>query len=332
MSAHPKIEGKTVFVTGGTGFVGSHLVERLLELDCEVRCLVRQDKKWLSGLSVKFVTGTLQNETALKNGIDGAHFVFHIAGRTRGRHRDEFTLDNVTGTENLLRVAQESSSLERILITSTLAAVGYSKSHIADETTPLNPVSEYGRSKAHMEAMIKGYQDELPMTIVRPPAVYGPRETDILTFFQTLAKGLCPIVGSADKAALSLVHVDDLVNGCLLAAAHPAAKGKIFFIGGANQYSWGEIRDVSIRALSRRVFTIIIPKAVLPTVGLVSEWIGRLFGVYPPLNREKAREIGKATLMCDSSLAMRLIGYEPKTPLNKGIPATLKWYRDNDWL
>ena len=332
ISTHPDIQGKTVFVTGGTGFVGSHLVERLLELGCEVRCLVRKDPKWLKDLPVTFIMGTLHDEPALRSGIEEAQFVFHVAGRTRGRNREEFTKDNVEGTENLLRLGVTASSLERILITSSLAAIGEAESQIANESTPMRPVSEYGRSKAEMERMIQGYSDRVPTTVIRPPAVYGPRETDIFTFFQTVSKGFCPIVGSSGKEALSLVHVNDLVQGCLLAAANPSSESMTYFVGSERQYSWGEIRDHTTSALDRRALTLVIPKVALPIVGFVSEMMGRMMGSYPPLNREKAREISRATLMCDSELAMRQLGYRPSMGLDEGIRTTMEWYRTEGWI
>jgi len=327
-----ELAGKTAFLTGGTGFVGSHLAERLIAEGVRVRCLVRSDPKWLDGMDVELVRGSLNDPDSLDQGIEGADFVFHLAGRTRGLNWSEFERDNVSGTVNLLESVYRSTSVQRTIVASSLAAVGTSDTDIADESTPLNPVSDYGRSKAIMEERIADFNDRMPLAIVRPPAVYGPRESDILTFFQTVDRGLCPIVGAAGKASLSLVHVNDLIDGILLTALHPDAANRTWFLGGPEQAAWAEIRDAAATSLNRRVLTLRIPRFVLPIVGTVSEIVGRLSGSYPPLNREKAKEILHATLMCDSSAAMRDLGYAPKITPMEGVPSTIDWYKKQGWL
>jgi dihydroflavonol-4-reductase len=327
----PSFSGSSVFVTGGTGFVGSHLVEALLKSGAtDVRCLVRKDEKWLKGLPVTLIEGTLQDKEALQKGLDGVNYVFHVAALTRSTKWDDFYLANVQGTEVLLELASHQPTIQRAVLVSSLAAIGISSDKIADETTPFAPVSMYGKSKAEMERVVSTFS--LPWTIVRPPAVYGPRETDIFTFFKTISSGVCPIVGSATIPALSLVHVSDLVVGMAQAAVHPLSLGKTFFLGGPHQYSWGEIRNAAATALARRVLTIPIPKSVVPMVGAVSEGVGKVFGFYPPLNREKAREIVSATIMCDSSLAASTFNYNPQMDLARGITETIHWYKNAKWL
>ena len=325
-------QGRTVFVTGGTGFVGSHLTDALVARGATVRCLVRKDPKWLDGAPVELVEGSLLDPDALRRGVSGADIVFHMAGRTRATEREAFRRDNVEGTDNLMRAIAEAGSVARTVVASSLAAVGRGGSGVVNEDVPLDPVSDYGWSKAEMERSLAAWSSKLPLTIVRPPAVYGPRETDILTFFQSVAKGLCPIVGDGSAPSLSLVHVDDLVRGCLQVALAPAAEGRTYFLGGPTQASWYGIRDAAAAALGRRVLTLPIPRAVVPVVGAVSEMAGRLFGSYPPLNREKAREILEAALMCSSDRAMKDFGYAPIVSVQEGVRQTIEWYREQRWL
>jgi nucleoside-diphosphate-sugar epimerase len=312
--------------------VGSHLVESLLEKGARVRCLVRTDPKWLDGLSIDTVRGTLHDPDALAAGVAGAHAIFHMAGRTRAPERSAFIHDNVDGTDNLMMAAEADGHVERIVVASSLAAVGKGGSGVVDESVALKPVSDYGYSKALMEERLQEWSSRLPVTIVRPPAVYGPRETDILTFFKSVARGLCPIVGNGAEPSLSLVHARDLVNGILLAADRSAAIGQTYFLGGPDQVAWHEVRDAAASALSRRVFTLPLPRSIIPLVGAVSEWGGQLTGTYPPLNREKAREILEAALMCSSRKARQEIGYLPSTDLETGVAETLSWYRERNWL
>ena len=144
----------------------------------------------------------------------------------------------------LLEAVRAVTPKARVVVTSSLAAVGTCTGGVATETSPLHPISRYGASKARMEAALAPFSD-LALTVVRPPAVYGPREADIFTFFKTLSRGLCPIVGDPDVPALTLVHVRDLVAGMLRAADAPEAVGQTYFLGSPRDYSWGEIRDAA---------------------------------------------------------------------------------------
>jgi len=323
-----------VAVTGGTGFVGSHLVECLLARGyTDVRCLVRRDARWLEGLDVTLVTGDMNDEEALRTLVGGAEQVFHVAAMTRARSWEAFHRANVEGTENLLRAAENAgTNIRKIVLTSSLAAVGRSSSAMPDETVPLHPVSMYGRSKMEMERVAHTFMDRLPITVVRPPAVYGPRETDIFSFIQTLEHGICPIIGRGHEPALSLVHVTDLVTGMVGAAESDASTGKTWFMGSDEAYSWYQIRDAVREALGRRVITVHVPRAVVPLVGALSEWTGRILGRYPPLNREKAAEIIHAATMCTSENAKRVLGFRPQIALADGMRQTIEWYREAGWL
>ncbi len=322
----------TVFLTGGTGFIGSHLAEALVARGDAVRALVRGAPRWLAGVpGVTPVRGDLTDAAVLRDALTGVDVVYHVAGVTRAQDDAAFEAGNVAATTGLLDAVRLASPRARVVVTSSLAAVGACTGGVATEASPLRPISRYGASKARMEGALAAYAD-LALTVVRPPAVYGPREADIYTFFQTLSKGLCPIIGDPDVPALTLVHVRDLVAGMLLCADLPEAVGETFFLGSPRDYSWGEIRDAAAAALGRRVRTVRVPKALVGTVGAVAELAGRLTGQYPPLNREKAREIRDACVRCSSEKARRALGYAPSVALADGIAETIRWYRQEGWL
>lgn len=332
---------KRAFVTGGTGFVGSHLVEALLESGYgEVRCLVRDRLKWLDGLGVVPVRGGLSDPAVLREGVRGVDFVYHVGGVTRAPDWKTFEEVNVRGTHNLAEaVRQVNPGVRKVLVTSSLAAVGRTVVPVATEEMPLAPLSRYGRSKALMEGMLAGKEDpgldyfrEIPLVVVRPPAVYGPRESDIFTFFKALDRGICPILGRGDRPNLSLVHVRDLVRGMITAAEAGATEGETYFIGSDEAYTWNEVKAAATAALGRRAVTVRIPLGLVGFVGAVSEFAGKLVGQYPPLNREKALEIRDACKICSSEKARYVFGYRQQVSLAEGIRDTIAWYRAEGWL
>jgi len=310
---------KTAFVTGGTGFVGSHLVEELLRHDFdEVRCLVRSDPKWLADLDVEYVHGDLSDVEALWTALD----------------------DVTQGTLNLMGAIKHAApDVERVLVTSSLAAVGRCDAPLATEQSPLRPVSRYGRSKAQMEEalhdahdMTESYWEALPITVVRPSAVYGPRDRDILDFFQAVKRHVCPVVGSGSDSTLSLVHGRDLARGMVKASLHPNTAGETYLLGSERPYAWDEVKQTATAALDTWALTLPIPGPLIGVVGAAAEAWGTLTGTYPPLNRDKAREIRHACTACAVDKAQTDFDYSPRIPLDEGIPDTIDWYETRGWL
>ena len=329
------------FVTGGTGFVGSHLVEELLRRGMdEVRCLVRTDPKWLSDLDVEHVRGDLSDVETLWAALDGVTHVYHAAGLTRAPTWQPFYDVNVQGTLNLMGAVKHAApDVERVLVTSSLAAVGRCEADRATEAHPLRPISRYGRSKAQMEEALRephdlteAYVDVLPITIVRPSAVYGPRDRDILDFFRAVQWHVCPVVGRGSVPTLSLVHARDLATGIVDASLAPAAEGETYLLGSERPYAWNEVKEAATDALDTWAVTLPLPPALVGAVGTLAEAWGTLTGAYPPLNRDKAREIRHACTACSIEKARADFGYDPATPLDEGVRETIEWYRAQGWL
>ena len=327
--------GKKAFVTGGTGFIGSHLVEYLLaEGYEEVRCLVRNRKRWLEDIEgVQIIRGDLHHKEALEQGIEGVDEVYHLAGVTRSRTPEGYYRGNVEATLNVLEAVKSvNPEVNKVLITSSLAAVGPSRDgKPLTEEAPLRPISEYGRSKAEMERRVRPCMDTLPITIVRPPAVYGPREADIYTFFRLIARGICPVIGPVDQPRLSLVHVHDLVRGMHQAASSEKTSGEVYFLGSEQFYSWGEIRDAAQQAVNRKVVTLSVPPGAVQVIATLVEKVAGFLGHYPPLNREKARELVEPWL-CAVDKAKEHFGYMQTVSLEEGISMTINWYKQAGWL
>ncbi len=334
-------EKKVAFVTGGTGFIGSHLAEALLEKGyAEVRCLVRSRLKWLDGLSITPIRADLADIEAMWEALTGVDYVYHVGGVTRAESWQAFEKSNIRDTLSLLgAVRMAAARVKKVLLTSSLAAVGFCEGGVADEETPLRPISRYGKSKALMEEaaqarhdMRRSFAEALPLVVVRPPAVYGPREADIYEFFKTVSRGIAPVVGRGKEPALSLVHVRDLVRGMIQAAEAESTAGETYFLGSAKAYSWNEVKAAATEALGQKALTLPVPGPLVGAVGAVAEGWGKMTGSYPPLNREKAREIRHACKICSSEKARRDFGYAPAVSLAEGVQETIDWYRAEEWL
>ena len=319
---------KVAFVTGGTGFVGSHLVEALLQRDySEIRCLVRSEPKWLTGLDVKYIHGTLADSGILERALKGVEYVYHLGAMTRAKTWPALYEANVTSTMNLMAEAA-FARVCKVCVASSLAVVGNSGDMVANESTLCRPVSMYGKSKLAMEEALNDI--DLPIVILRPPVVYGPRDKDLLTFFSAINRGIC-VIPQRDTG-LSLVYVRDLVRGIIEATESPRTTGETYYVGNQQTVSWEALKHASESALGKKSRMIRLPRSFIMPLGAISEFAGKFSGTYPPLNREKAREILYATKQCSSRKATEQFGYTSLVSLKEGIQETITWYQAQEWL
>ena len=322
------------FVTGGTGFVGSHLVEQLISSGdySEVRCLVRSSDKWLSGKPFTKVKGDLTAIQEIGKALDDVDIVFHNAAVLMAKSQKEFTRSNVDATENLIRLAQKKG-VKNFVILSSLAGAGPSSGTPKKEAEPMKPVSMYGESKKSMEEMIrKVSRSSDSIKVIRPPAVYGPRETDIYTFFKTFSKGLCPIVGDGNHPLVSMVYVSDLVDGIMLASKKTDTGIHTYYLGGPrDSYSWNEISEITSIVLNKKPLKVKLKPDWVKKIAAVIEGGASLFGKYPVVNKEKANEM-VLEWVCSSDKARKELGYEPKISIQEGVSRTIRWYKKHNWL
>ncbi|MEQ9309908.1 MAG: NAD-dependent epimerase/dehydratase family protein [Balneolaceae bacterium] len=322
------------FVTGGTGFVGSHLVEALIASPkySEVRCLVRSADKWLTGLEFTRIEGDLFDLQTIGKALEGVDVIFHNAAILRAPTKKEFTRANVDATENLVRLGQKKG-VKNFIILSSLAGVGPSSGTPVTEKTRMNPISFYGESKKEMETIIhKIARKEDSIKIIRPPAVYGPRETDIYTFFKTFATGFCPIIGDGNHPTLSMVYVKDLIDGIMLSSQKNEPGVHTFFIGGdQDEYSWNQIRKITSIVMNKKALPIKIKPNWVKKIAVVIEGGASLFGKYPVVNKEKANEMVHEWV-CSSQKAKQELGYRPQVSIQEGISRTIRWYKKHNWL
>lgn len=325
----------TVLVTGANGFIGSTLVEKLLASGYSLRCLVRKtsDLTWLQDLPVTFYYADLRDARALAEMVSDADMVFHLAGVTKARDEAGYLRGNYDATANLLAAcAAHGPKKQRFVYVSSQAAAGPSLDGVAlTEQDPPHPISLYGKAKLRAEQAVLEYSRDRFATIIRPPSVYGPRDRDVYVFFQTIAKGFLLLLGSGAQK-ISLVHIDDLVNGILLAAQQDAANGKTFFITSEGAYDWQTIGQAIAAALHKQPLTINIPLWMLQVAAFFSVAFSRLQSKPALLNWDKVREMKQPSWLCSSALAQKELGYTPMISLSQGVEQTARWYRDQGWL
>lgn len=322
-------------VTGSNGFIGSFLVERLLEKNYNVRCLIRQTSnlQWIKNLPVQFFYGDITKTKSLIAAVKNVDYVYHLSGKVRAKSFEEFLFVNQQGTINLLETCKKNApSLKRFVYVSSQAAVGPSKKGIPlKETDAPRPISLYGKSKLLGEQETLRYREYFPVTIIRPPSVFGPRDDDILSIFKAVKRGVKPLVGQQEKR-LSLVHVLDLVNAMIVAAEHERAKNEIFFITNSNGYSWIEFENTIARTLRKKGMFVRIPECLLDVVALINEVTARIMGKPALLNKDKVLEMKQQSWLIDNLKAKKILGFEAQTELETGIQSTVQWYKKQGWL
>ncbi len=324
-----------VLVTGGTGLVGSHLVELLLRKGYTVTCLVRDPLRthWLVGMNVDFVQGDCLKPESLVPAVRGVSIVFHLAGLTKARHARDYYLVNHLGTRNILEAcARHNPAIRKFVLVSSLAAAGPSPDGrpVKDTDVP-RPVSDYGRSKLLAEGEALRYENVLPVVILRPSAVYGPRDRDMYELFRWAARGLTlDLTGGARY--INPCYVKDLAAALLLAAEKNTPNGSIYFVAENRSYSWSEFRQALLSTGKVRALNIKVPYTAAYLIGLASE-LGSLITSRPALtNRQKVREASQRYWTCDLSAIEHELGFKAAYSLQQGLEITWRWYRDNKWL
>jgi len=319
-------------VSGGNGFIGSHLVEALKKRGYSVTCLIRKTSnlKWLKGLDVKFVYGDCTERESLYEAVEGADYVYHLAGVVRAVDRETYYRVNFLGTRNLLEVCNRiNQKIKKFVYLSSQAAVG----PISPEGEgDCHPITDYGKSKLKGEIVVYSYSDRLPVLIIRAPAIYGPRDKDIYTYFKFLKRGIKPVPGNGEGHMPPLFYVGDLIEGMILAAERESSSGETYFFADERSYSWKEAADKAAQALGVKAIKINIPVWLILAFAFLSEFSSGITHRPALIDRQKAKELLHEGWFCDISKARERLGFKPKFSLEEGLRITAGWYKDNGWL
>ena len=325
-----------VLITGGTGFLGSHIAEQLVEAGHEVRALVRRTSKTelLNRLGAELVEASLETGAQLDDAVRDVDAVVHGAAIVKARSAEEFHRVNSGGTQNLLdAVLRNAPDLKRFVYVSSLAAHGFGKGgrpRFHSESSA--PVTHYGRSKLAGEHLVLEAADRLPVTVFRPPAIYGPRDTEMLAFFKIVASRVVPFLGSPSNRA-SLIYATDCARAILLALTKDHPSGRVYSVEDGRVYTQQEVVDHIEAALGKKVIAKFpVPISLVYAAALGSELVGKVRGEAVMLTRDKVNELREQQVSEPSASLREELDWKPETQFPEGARLSVDWYRSEGLL
>ena len=324
--------GDLVALTGGSGFVGSHVADALLARGYRVRALARrpEDPGWLKDASVEIVRGDVRRPESLGALVAGATAVVQVAGKTSARNEAEYMAANAIGVANVVAAVRQSAPDAHVVLVSSQAAGGPSRNGApVRPADPPRPVSSYGRSKLAGEEAVRKAPG-LDFTILRPSAVYGPRETAIRDLFVAASRGIVPILAGGTRR-IQMVYADDIARA-VLGALERGGKGETFFVAHPEVLDHRGIAETLAALTSRRPWLVPVPAMAIRGAGSLAGILSTLAKGPPVFNADKANELLQSAWICDVSDAQVALGQPFQTDFASGARLTWKWYLERGWI
>ncbi len=324
-----------VLITGASGFLGYHLIQKAIAANFEVFAAVRKNSniEHLSEFPLKYLYLNYEDPEQMsrliaENKID---FIIHSAGVTKAIRQEVYDQVNAGYTINLAKAAENSGDIcKKIVFISSLAAVGPlndGQQKITEQTHP-RPVTAYGRSKLLAENQLASIS--IPTTILRPTAIYGPRDKDIFIMLKTISNGMDPYIGKIVQE-LSFVHAEDVALAAVQSLTIKNALG-IYHITDGNSYNRYEFSDISKSILNRKAFRFHIPMPLVKSLAFFLEKVNGWLNKPSVISREKLHELAAINWICDITKANKDLNFIPKYNLQTGLEDTISWYKKNKWL
>jgi nucleoside-diphosphate-sugar epimerase len=315
-----------LLVTGGTGFIGGHLLERLSNTGTPARCLVRRECPLPPGIQAAL--GDLASGAGLSAALEDVDTVIHLAGVTKALRPQNYYTGNVQASRNLADALRGRAV--RFVHVSSLAAVGPSLDGqpVSVDAAP-HPLTAYGKSKLEAEQIVR---ERVPDAVVlRPAVVYGPRDTDVFQMLQSIADGLMVQIAGPERW-FSAIYVEDLVDALLAAACSRRISRRALFLAHPEPVSWTEFGKTAARLMNRTPRVLRVPPSLARLAGYCAEIRGRITRRPGILSRDKVAEACCTHWTCDTASTSRELGFEARTSLAEGLGRTLAWYKEAGWL
>lgn len=325
-----------VFLTGASGFVGSHVLDSLRAGHHEVSILLRRTSdtrfvsRHVSGVTVHF--GSLDDLSVLRKAMSGVEAVIHCAGKTKALHSSEFYRINQAGTRNMVMAANACrESLRHLIYISSQAVSGPGVLTCpAEETGDPRPVSVYGHSKRLGEIEI-GRHCRVPWTILRPAAVYGPRDTEFLPVFKKVKQRVMPLLSGA-KRSLNMVYGPDVAAAVLSTLMNERAAGGTYHVAAEPPCTDEEFMQEIATQMRCRPLRLPIPRSALYLACVIQEFLSRASGRPNVLSRQKLPELLAPGWVCSTDRIRQDLGFTALTSLKEGVGRTLEWYQRKGWV
>ena len=331
---------QSVLLTGATGFVGSHAARRLLQEGYQVTCLVRptSNLRFLQGLELDIQVSDMDRVESLQPLLENQHLVVHLAGAVKAKDQADFYAVNLGLTKRLLHAAiSAKNGPRRFVFLSSLAAAGPCGPRAQRTGLAGRPVSTYGWSKRAAERLLIQHRNDIEVVILRPTAVYGPRDRAMLPAFRTATAGLA-LEPAGAKQRVSFCHVEDLAQALHLAASRPLSSGHILPIASTPNVTMDEFARTLLHSVQKALgrnrsgLALPLPATVLRSLGLVAGSLSRALGRAPMLDADKALELTAGDWVVDPKPAERFLGFSPSWSLAHGLEQTAGWYKKEGWL
>jgi nucleoside-diphosphate-sugar epimerase len=287
----------------------------------------------LDGLAYEDIPGALDDADCLTRAVADVDVVYHCAGATKARRPEDLYDVNAGGTARLADACLGRETPPLLVYVSSQAAAGPAgDAGPRCEDDGCAPVSDYGRSKLLGEDALRERRDALPYVVLRPCAIYGPRDTEMFLFFKFIKRGIEPALGWEGRY-VSLCYVDDLIDAMLLAGeGGNDLRGRTYFIAHDEAWDWSGIAKEAAAAFGVKTRRVRVPKAVLFGAATLAELGATLTGRVATLNRAKAREMWQRSWLCDVGKAKRELGFTPRVGFAEGAKLVATWYREQGWL
>ena len=335
-----------ILVTGASGFIGSGLVSTLATLypkeqGHEILALMRStaSNEYLKGVTYTRVTGDLSEPESLVRACEGVEVVFHLAGLTAAKNREEYFKFNGEGTRNLASAAVKAGTVKKFIYVSSLAASGPSPGLCPrSEIDPEHPVSTYGESKLRGELYLDEFKGKLPFIVFRPPMVYGPRDKAVFLLFKTVSKNFMPLLPSRTPTGhkyYSAIHVDDLIDAMVESLHAPEEcfqTGERFFISDGQIYTYERILSIIAKELKVVPLKFTLPHVLVTGLAKAGTLAGRVLKTNLPINDDKLNEIAPDYWICSSEKINDKLHFKAKYTMESGVAQTVAWYKVNGWL
>ena len=324
-------------VTGGTGFIGSHLAEHLEKRGFEVYCTVRDMNKlkWLEGKPYKFVHTSLLDETSLKDTISKVDYIFHVAGVIAARNYEEFLRGNRDVTTNLLNCVQKyNPNIKRLVYVSSQTVAGPSQSleNPLNEESPCKPLTLYAKSKKAAEEEVIKLGNSFKYTIIRPSGVFGPRDYSIFPLFKSVKYNIGTMMGF-EAQYLNLAYPADLCRGIIDAALSNKTISQLYFLTSEETCKYSDLIDLVKKAYGKKyILKIKIPKSLFLSIAAISGLASKAVNKPSVFNYEKGIDLIQKYWTCSVEKAKRDFGYKQEVSMEQAIKETVIWYKQNRWL